>query len=83
MEGDGPCRGPLTIDCKEPQGDKHHKMDPSARQSFYHQQLREDNLQLLCERHQALKSKDEDYSFKSFGKNWAEPIEPCDDNEPF
>jgi hypothetical protein len=52
----GDCDGPITVDCIKPCGDKHHKMDTSARQSFYHAQLRENNLQLLCKKHQALKS---------------------------
>jgi hypothetical protein len=80
MEGDGPCRGPLTIDCKKPCGHKHHRMDQSARQSFYHQQLRENNLQLLCERHQALKAKEESAYFKGYEEHVEQPV---NDNEPF
>lgn len=38
----------LTFDCKVPCGDRHHRMDTSARMSFYHRQHREDNLQILC-----------------------------------
>lgn len=38
----------LTFDCIIPCGDKHHRMDTSARMSFYRKQLREGNLQLLC-----------------------------------
>ena len=39
---------PLEFDCIHPQGDEHHKMDSSARASFYFKQFREFNLQLLC-----------------------------------
>lgn len=46
----------LTFDCKVPCGDKHHKMDSSARMSFYHAQHREKNVQLLCEKHNAEKA---------------------------
>lgn len=53
------CKGVLTIDCIVPQGDAHHRMESSARQSFYHDQLRKHNLQLLCVYHQTLKSRRE------------------------
>ncbi len=39
----------LDFDCIVPQGDRHHKMDTSARMSFYRRQHRENkNVQLLC-----------------------------------
>lgn len=56
----GNCKGPLQVDCIKPCGDKHHKMDTSARQSFYHGQLKKHNLQLLCEYHNATKDKKTD-----------------------
>jgi hypothetical protein len=55
----GKCKGEIQIDCIIPQGDKHHKMDSSARASFYHKQLKQHNLQLLCEYHNAVKDKNE------------------------
>lgn len=38
----------LEIDCIRPAGDRHHKMDTSARMSFYHAQHRAKNVQVLC-----------------------------------
>lgn len=38
----------LEFDCIVPCGDKHHKMEPSTRMSFYHAQHRAKNLQILC-----------------------------------
>ncbi len=38
----------LEFDCREPQGHRHHKLDTSARMSFYHAQHAKGNLQLLC-----------------------------------
>ena len=46
----------LEFDCIKPMGDSHHRMESSARMSFYHAQHRASNLQLLCERHNNLKS---------------------------
>lgn len=43
-------RNKLEFDCKQPQGDKHHKMEWSARISFYWAQHRAGNLQLLCKK---------------------------------
>lgn len=40
----------LEFDYIIPQGDEHHKMDSSARLSFYRAQHRANNLQLLCKR---------------------------------
>jgi 5-methylcytosine-specific restriction endonuclease McrA len=40
----------LEFDCIKPMGDTHHKYDTSQRMSFYRQQWREKNLQVLCER---------------------------------
>lgn len=48
----------LTFDCIDPQGDKHHKVEWSARISFYRKQYREHkNIQILCEEHQNVKSR--------------------------
>lgn len=38
----------LELDCIVPMGHFHHRMDSSARISFYRQQHREGNLQVLC-----------------------------------
>lgn len=38
----------LTFDCISPKGDRHHRMDTSARMSFYRGQERAGNLQVLC-----------------------------------
>ena len=46
----------LDFDCKEAKGDRHHRMDASARMCFYHKQHKEGNLQLLC-RHKCHKKK--------------------------
>jgi hypothetical protein len=40
----------LEFDCKVPTGDRHHRMDPSARMCYYHAQYRAGNLQVLCQR---------------------------------
>ncbi len=40
----------LEFDCRSPKGDKHHRMDTSSRMSFYNEQHKTGNLQLLCER---------------------------------
>ena len=44
------CGSPknLELDCIEPQGDEHHRIEWSWRMSFYMRQYRENNLQLLC-----------------------------------
>jgi 5-methylcytosine-specific restriction endonuclease McrA len=38
----------LQFDCIVPQGDTHHRYDPSQRISFYRLQLERENLQVLC-----------------------------------
>lgn len=38
----------LSFDCIIPQGDRHHRMDTSARMSFYNHQHRHGNVQILC-----------------------------------
>ena len=38
----------LEFDCIVPCGDAHHRMDTSARMSFYRAQHRAGNLQVLC-----------------------------------
>lgn len=44
------CGSPddLTLDCKEPCGDAHHKCESSIRTTFYRQQFHRGNLQCLC-----------------------------------
>lgn len=49
----------LQFDCIVPQGDTHHKMEWSARISFYRRQHREKNLQLLCKPDHETKSSKE------------------------
>jgi len=39
----------LTFDCIQAQGDRHHKIDTSARMSFYRKQYAIGNLQILCD----------------------------------
>lgn len=39
----------LTFDCIKPNGDRHHRMDPSARLCFYRKQHKAGNLQILCD----------------------------------
>lgn len=46
----------LEFDCIVPQGDEHHRRDNSWRMSFYHAQESVGNLQILCSRHNNLKS---------------------------
>lgn len=48
-------RTTLQFDCKFPVGDYHHRMEWSWRVSFYREQQRNGNLQLLCERCNARK----------------------------
>lgn len=38
----------LEFDCIEPKGDRHHRLSACDRVSFYYQQFRSGNLQLLC-----------------------------------
>jgi len=38
----------LTFDCIRPQGGKHHRLSSVGRMTFYAQQMRMGNLQLLC-----------------------------------
>jgi 5-methylcytosine-specific restriction endonuclease McrA len=45
----------LQFDCIVPMGHKHHRIEYSARLSFYRGQYANGNLQLLCERHNSLK----------------------------
>lgn len=40
----------LEFDCIIPQGDTHHRYEWSHRMSFYNQQYRNGNLQLLCQK---------------------------------
>lgn len=46
----------LEFDCVTPMGGAHHKYDPSWRMSFYRQQHKENNLQILCKPCNGLKS---------------------------
>lgn len=38
----------LEFDCIDPQGNLHHTFDTSQRMSFYRQQDRQGNIQVLC-----------------------------------
>jgi hypothetical protein len=40
----------LVFDCIIPCGDYHHRLDTSARMSFYRKQHKEKNLQVLCKK---------------------------------
>lgn len=46
----------LQFDCIEPCGHEHHEMEWSQRASFYRKQHKARNLQLLCAKHNNLKS---------------------------
>lgn len=47
----------LEFDCIIPQGHEHHRWETSARMSFYRRQHFEfQNLQILCQKHNAIKS---------------------------
>lgn len=46
----------LTFDCIVPVGEGHHRMDTSARMSFYHGQHVAKNLQILCKKHNEQKA---------------------------
>lgn len=51
----------LEFDCIVAQGDEHHKMDTSARMSFYHREYRKNNLQVLCDKcHRAKTTKEKE-----------------------
>lgn len=55
MEFKGNCKGQITFDCIIPQGDKHHRGSTDQRMSFYIKQIKLNNIQLLCEKHNAQK----------------------------
>lgn len=38
----------LTFDCIRPTGDGHHRLSSVARVTYYREQMRRGNLQLLC-----------------------------------
>jgi hypothetical protein len=38
----------LTFDCIKPTGDRHHRMSSVQRMSYYREQMRRGNLQILC-----------------------------------
>lgn len=50
----------LEFDCVSPTGHAHHRMDASARTSFYNYQHDQGNLQLLCERCHARKTREDE-----------------------
>lgn len=50
-------RSMLEFDCIVTQSDGHGKLDTSARMSYYMKQLRNNNLQLLCETCNRVKSR--------------------------
>lgn len=49
----------MEFDCIIPQGDRHHRMDTSARICFYRKQYQANNLQLLCRQCHIKKTKKE------------------------
>lgn len=46
----GSPAGPFEFDCIRPMGHRHHRIEISARLSFYRAQYRAGNLQLLCQK---------------------------------
>jgi len=54
----------LEFDCKEPCGDRHHRMDTSMRMCFYRKQHALGNVQLLCQLHNNRKSIDDRWAEK-------------------
>src|SRR6266850_1261106 len=46
----------LEFDCEIPQGDKHHKMDTSARICFYRKQHSNGNVRLRCKTDHRIKT---------------------------
>jgi hypothetical protein len=56
----------LTFDCIIPCGDRHHRFETSQRMSFYHQQDKLHNIQILCETCQTNKSATENPSLQSW-----------------
>lgn len=45
----------LTFDCIVPTGHEHHRIGSTARVTFYREQMRKGNLQLLCSAHNSSK----------------------------
>lgn len=64
----------LEFDCVKPCGDRHHKMDTSARMCFYHGQERAGNLQLLCSGHNNAKSLSERAPYVPRLNEWASAL---------
>ena len=65
----------LDFDCKEPQGDRHHRMDASARMCFYHRQHKLGNVQLLC--------RTKCHKIKNAEEERKRQQQEKEDNEPF
>ncbi len=55
----GSIKNGLEFDCKEPRGDRHHRIEWSSRMSFYKREHEQGNLQLLCKRCHGFKSNGE------------------------
>lgn len=53
------CDESLQMDCIEPAGDWHHRIEFSWRVSFYVSQMKNGNLQLLCPECHGVKSQKE------------------------
>ena len=73
----------LEFDCIRPTGDRHHRMDTSARVSFYRRQAALGNLQVLCQRCNAIKSDDDmDRVFGALFVGMLQPL-PTVEIQPF
>lgn len=68
----GNCDGSLEFDCIEPRGDDHHRGSTDQRMSFYWKEWKKGNIQLLCQYHNALKSRRD-----------ARKLAKKEENEPF
>lgn len=67
----------LEFDCILNRGDRHHKLDTSARMSFYRAEHMRGNLQILCRLHNNIKSSNE------FGLYYPIHTTATLNNEPF
>lgn len=73
----------LQFDCIQAMGHGHHRCGQRKRASFYWRQYKADNLQLLCPKHHAIKSKTEHPSYKAPIDELSSQHDSEHDNVPF